>query len=198
VQRNLLHTPPHSKMNDIQTFWQTEEASNPSQLQRYEAKGSPEHIKKFIMLGGGQKMGTTCERFARHRFPSLKKRSKGAGQTGYDHQILVKDKRILVEQKSSGHWCAAGGVDDFKWQHVEKDHPWKMLLLCGIAYTEVLFWAMDRATFTRLIVEGKITNQGNKAGDSSEGMWFSYSAVSAALTPITSDADLQRYAEGLE
>ena len=177
-------------MNDIETFWQTEETANPSQLQRYEAQGAPEHIKKFIMLGGGQKMGTTCERFARHRFPCLKKRSKGAGQTGYDHQILVGEERVLVEQKSSGHW----GLADFKWQHVEKDHPWKMLLLCGIGYTGVQFWGMDRATFTRLIAEGKITNQGNKAGDSSEGMWFSYSAVSAALISISTDAELQAFA----
>ena len=175
----------------LDRFWKSMEGKEkPNQLQRYEAKGSPESIKKFIAIGGGPKMGTTLEQFARFRFPTLQKRSKGKDQTGYDHLIQVGNKTVYVEQKSSGHW----GESDFKWQHVEDKHMWNILLLCGIGYQEVHFWGMNRATFQQLIQDKKITNQGNKAADSSEGMWFNYSDVKEALTRIETEEDLQRFA----
>jgi hypothetical protein len=73
-----------------------------------------------------------------------------------------------------------------------------MLLLCGIDYTEVKFWGMSRPTFNQLVLEEKITNQGNKAGDSSEGMWFSYSDVKDSLVEIHNDEELIQFAESLE
>jgi hypothetical protein len=176
-------------LNDIQLFWQkTALTLKPSQLERYVAAGAPDYIQKFIAMGGGQKMGTTCEKFARHRFSTaLKPRAAGAGQTGYDHRLILPGGRqVLVEQKSSGHW----GESDYKWQHVEPDHKWQLLLLCGIDYTDIYFWAMNRATYNTLRAKGQITNQGNAAGDSSEGTWFSWSVVKDSLVPIRTEADL--------
>ena len=72
-----------------------------------------------------------------------------------------------------------------------------MLLLCGIEYTDVKFWGMNRATFNALIAEKKITNQGNKAEDSSEGMWFWYSDVKTSLVELKTDADLLAFARGI-
>jgi len=175
-------------MGDLEAFWTSIEGTKKAltQLQRYEAAGSPETILRFIRLGGGTAMGPTLEKYARFRFKGLAKRASGAEQTGYDHLFGI----VCVEQKSSGHW----GADDFKWQHVETKHKWKVLLLCGIGYKEVKFWGMDRATYNRLISDGKITNQGNKAGDSSEGNWFFYSDVKDALTPIRTDEELAKFA----
>lgn len=189
-----------SNISVVDNFWESmKKKSKPTQLERYVEKNAPESIQKFIAIGGGAKMGTTLEQFARFRFAkNLKKRGKGKEETGYDHLIEVGEgetkKRIFVEQKSSGHW----GESDFKWQHVEDKHKWSMLLLCGIEYNEVKFWGMDRKTFARLISEKKITNQGNKAGDSSEGMWFNYSAVKDSLVEIDSDAKLLEFASSLE
>lgn len=176
-------------MNPIEEqFWAARAGKEkPTQLQRYEAKGAPAYIKKFIEIGGGPKMGTTLEDFARFRFKLLQKRAKGREETGYDHIIMADSKPVYVEQKSSGHW----GEDDYKWQHVESKHKWRLLLLCGIDYTTIKFWTMDRATFDRLIAEEKITNQGNKAGDSSEGMWFNYSAVKDSLVEIQTEEQLR-------
>jgi hypothetical protein len=177
-------------LHDIQRFWADASLKHiPSQLERYIAAGAPDYIQKFIAMGGGQKMGTTCEKFARFRFPTpLKPRAKGKDQTGYDHRLMLpgRETPILVEQKSSGFW----GDSEFLWQHVEPDHKWQMLLLCGIAYDDIHFWAMSRTTYEALRTAGKITNQGNKAGDSSEGTWFKYSAVKEHLTPIRTEADL--------
>jgi hypothetical protein len=171
-------------------FWKNNNSkSKPSQIERYEAKCSPEYIMKFIRIGGGSKMGVTLEEFARYKFKSLFKRSKGKEETGYDHLININNKNIYVEQKSSGHW----GESDFKWQHVEDKHKWNLLLLCGIGYTNINFWTMDRKVFYKLINDKKITNQGNKMGDSSEGMWFNYSDVKDSLIEIKNDDELLEF-----
>jgi hypothetical protein len=49
-----------------------------------------------------------------------------------------------------------------------------------------------------LISEEKITNQGNKAGDSSEGNWFFYSDVKDQLKPIVTDEDLAVFIAGAQ
>ena len=182
-------------MTKIERFWQTMEKNTGklTQHERYEAHGSPAYIKKFIAMGGGPRMGSTLEQYARFNFPLLRKRNKGKGETGYDQIIpfpanLVRD--IYLEQKSSGHW----GEDDYKWQHVEIKHKWDGLLLVGIDYTDIRIWVMDRATFNRLIAAKKITNQGNKTADSSEGMWFNYSDVKDELKEIKTEADLLQFA----
>jgi hypothetical protein len=179
-------------MTKIERFWQTMEKNTGklTQPERYEAHGSPAYIKKFIAMGGGPRMGSTLEQYARFNFPLLRKRNKGKGETGYDQIIPSPVRDIYVEQKSSGHW----GEDDYKWQHVESKHKWDVLLLCGIDYTDIRFWFMDRATFIRLIAAKKITNQGNKTSDSSEGMWFNYSDVKDELKEIKTEADLLQFA----
>jgi hypothetical protein len=171
----------------IEAFWNSmKDKSKPTQLQRYEAKQSPDCIKKFIAIGGGPKMGTTLEQYARFHFTCLKGRNKGKCETGYDQVLTLDGKDTLIEQKSSGHW----GEDDYKWQHVEEKHKWNMLLLCGIDYTDIKFWAMNRETFAALKQKGKITNQGNKGADSSEGVWFNYSDVKEELVEIRTNKDL--------
>lgn len=169
-------------------FWKNQPKNKPSQLERYKKHGSPDGIIKFIEMGGGSKMGVTLEKFAKSEFSCLQKRNKGRN-TGYDHKIMVGDKEIYVEQKSSGHW----GENDYTWQHVEENHKWNILLLCGIDYHDIHFWVMNRTVFNQLIEEKKITNQGNKTGESSEGMWFSYSNVADSLVPINSNQDLVDY-----
>ena len=184
-----------AELREIDNFWKSISGKkSPTQLQRYEMKNAPEGIKKFIAIGGGPAMGTTLEHYARFRFKNLEKRRKGKEETGYDHRIKLQLKDILVEQKSSGHW----GEDDYKWQHVELKHKWNMLLLCGIDYTTVKFWGMDRKIFSRLISEKKITNQGNKTGESSEGMWFNYSDVKDSLVEIQTEEQLLQFASSLQ
>lgn len=167
----------------IESFWAATNGSDkPTQLQRYIHKGSPECIKRFIAIGGGSKMGTTLEKFARFTFPKLQSRSN----TGHDH-IFAGIKPYKVEQKSSGHW----GEEDYKWQHVEAKHDWDILLLCGIDYHCIKFWIMNRKIFQTMIDEGRITNQGNKNQESSQGVWFNYSDVKDVLVEVRTQEELQ-------
>ena len=183
-------------MRNLKEFWKSIEGlSKCTQFERYEKRNSPEEIKKIIAIGGGPKMGTILEQFARFNFKDLCKRNKGGKtETGYDHLIKIDNSSIFIEQKSSGHW----GEEDYKWQHVEVNHKWHMLLLCGIDYTDIKFWGMTKAMFKKLISEKKITNQGNKAGDSSEGMWFNYSDVKDYLVSIQTDQQLLDFARTLQ
>jgi len=170
-------------------FWKKNDNGKPSQIERYEKHNSPQGILNFIRIGGGPKMGITLEKFAREEFSCLKKRDKGQN-TGYDHKISLETKEIYVEQKSSGHW----GENDYKWQHIEEKHKWHILLLCGIDYSEIKFWVMNRQIFNRLVEEKKITNQGNKTEESSEGKWFNYLDVSTSLIEISTNEELVEYA----
>jgi hypothetical protein len=154
-----------------------------TQLQRYESHHSPQEILNIISVGGGPKMGCYMENFARFNFPCLELRTS----SGHDH--CYQDYKI--EQKSSGHW----GEQDYKWQHVEEKHDWDILLLCGIDYEMIQFWTMSRRIFRFLLSEGKITNQGKKSGESSEGVWFSYSDVKDFLIEVQTDAQLKKAIE---
>lgn len=187
-QSKLIDEIQYSGKSKYDIFWERNSDGKPSQIERYEKHNAPIGIQRFIRIGGGPKMGVTLEKFAREEFPCLQKRDKGKN-TGYDHKISLNNKDIYVEQKSSGHW----GEEDYKWQHVEEKHKWHILLLCGIDYEEIKFWVMNRSTFAQLIEEKKITNQGNNAGESSEGMWFNYSDVADSLIPIYSNEELLEF-----
>jgi len=181
----------HTKTTE-ELFWERQISKvKPNQLDRYISQNSPEQILRFIRLNGGAKMGTTLEDYARYKFSVLEKRDKGKHNTGYDQKVTVPWllTSVYVEQKSSGHWAK----NDFKWQHVEAKHKWDVLLLCGIGYHEVKFWLMSRVTFVQLIAENKITNQGNKEEDSSEGMWFNYSDVQESLVRVNTNEDIIQF-----
>jgi hypothetical protein len=175
----------------LEKFWALEDSIRkiPTTKQRYINNGAPSQIIRLLDLGGGQSLGTTMERFARYNFSSLQKRKKGKTQTGHDHIIKLNDSEILVEQKSSS-LCWGSNGEDLKFQHVEINHKWDILLLCGIYYTEIKFWGMNRKTFNQLVSDGKITNQGCKTGESSEGQWFYYSDVKESVVDINTDEDL--------
>jgi hypothetical protein len=185
-----------NKVSKEELFWNFYSKKNKiSQLQRYENHNSPNYIKKFIELGGGSNMGITLEHFARYSFPSLQKKPNCENNTGYDHIIyknsnFTKEKQeIFVEQKTSGFWKK----DDFRWQHIAPNHKWDILLLCGIGYTKVHFWVMNRETFNQLVNLQNITIQGSKKNNSDQGMWCNYSVIKNYLVEISNDNQLIQY-----
>ena len=141
-------------------------------------------------------MGVMLEQFARHRFSILKKRSFGKGNTGYDHIINIGSKQIFIEQKSSGNW--SNNDLDFKFQHIETKHKWDILLLCGIGYNNISFYGLKRNTFNMLIDMKKITNQGSKNGNSSEGFWFNFKNVKEFVTEIHTTKQLLQFSVSIK
>ena len=167
-----------------------------SQLRRYMRLGAPSEILQLIELGGGQAMGTKCERLLRSEWPSLLKREAGRN-TGYDHrsQCTVTSEWKKLEQKTSGLWS-----DDplsFRWQHIEPEHAWMGLLLVGIAVDCVKVWGMTREGFQACRDAGLATRQGNEEGESYQGYWMQCSAVQAHLTLLADESDLQAFVSAL-
>ena len=75
-------------------------------------------------------------------------------------------------------------------QHIAEKHSWDILLLMGIHYKEIRFYDINKDTFKKLVVEGKITNQGNKNKDSEQGMWCKYSNVKNDVITITTNENI--------
>ena len=162
-----------------------------TQLQRYERLGASKSVLDIVRRGGGPAMGAQCERLFRDEWKSLipreSKKTSGVVTTGYDHRVQTVGWKYL-EQKTSGLW--SDEENDFHWQHIELDHPWHGLLLVGIGLHGMRAWGMTRKDFESCVADGRATNQGNKAKNSSEGIWMTYRNVHACLTPLSNEADL--------
>jgi hypothetical protein len=174
----------------IINFWNSINISKKlTQFERYKSMNSPECILKFISIGGGPGLGTMLENYARYKFDILNKRISGKNNTGYDHIINTTNSVIFVEQKSSSYWSNF----DFKFQHIELKHKWNILLLCSIGYTNIFFYGLKRNTIMFLIKNGKITNQGDKSNNSTEGFWFNYKNVKDYLIELHTSEQLYNF-----
>lgn len=176
-------------MSKLDNFWIEYDKKNKkkeTQLDMYKRNGSNENILRFIKLGGGPSLGSTSEQYAKFVFTDLKERCKG--DTSHDHTIEIDGEIIKVEQKTS----TLNKKGDFMWQHVAEKHSWEILLLMGIHFNEIRFYGMNKTKFKELVIEGKITNQGNKNKDSEQGMWFNFSNVKNDIVEIKNNEDFKK------
>lgn len=174
-------------MDELSKFWQKIDITNKkkeTQLETYVKNGATENILRFIKLGGGPALGSTAEQYSKFKFNKLQDRIKG--DTSHDHTIIINNKVVKIEQKTS----TLNKAGDFMWQHVAEKHPWNILLLMAIDYKEIKFYAINKETFTKLVKDGKITNQGSKNKDSEQGMWFRYSNVKNDIIAIKTNDDI--------
>lgn len=182
----------------LKAFAESRKVTGETQLQRYTRLGASPEVLDIISMGGGPRMGTMCEDTLRRAFPALKpresKKASGTSNTGYDQRIQVADGSWKkLEQKTSGLWSAA--ENDFKWQHIETEHPWHGLLLVGIQLHGLSVWGMNRADFERMVATGKATNQGSSG---TQGYWMTYKNVKEACQPITTEAELLAFAGAID
>lgn len=179
---------------DHSAWWKEYSSGYENTAERYKKKGAPDYIVGICGLGGGKPQGNAMENHARYCFPStLKPRRKGVGQDWHDHTVPTNG--LYAEQKSSTN--RGDNSKKFNWQHIEPSHPWSFLLLTGIDYDAIYYWALSRDAFTALLHNNKITNQGSQNGDSSEGYWMWYEDVKEALTPIKNDSELNDFIQSL-
>lgn len=173
-------------MDELSSFWKIieREQKNETRLEKYIRNGANENILKFVRLNGGPSLGSVAEKYVRFKFHDLKKRLKG--ENGHDH-IFINDKQIIkIEQKTSTLY----DNNDFMWQHIAEKHEWNILLLMGIHYNNVLFFAMNRKIFKKLVKNHKITNQGNKNKNSAQGLWCKYSNIKDFIAVINNTDDI--------
>ena len=172
----------YNQLNDLSDFLKTE-TTKAGQIDRYEnAKANPGIVRIIKMVNG---KGTFMERFARHRFPKLKKRGSGK-DSGHDH--VCEGRKI--EHKTAAAWDKNFKV--YKWQHIEQEHDWEFLLLTAIYPQDIKWYIIDKDSVNDLIKKEVIKLQGKK-GKSKEGYWVCYSDIKEHLTEIKNENDLLKY-----
>ena len=130
-----------------------------SQYDYYLENNASEQILKYVSLQGKTFGEKYMEPLAAEWF-SLDART----DSGHDHNKLNR----RLEQKSARYH--ANG-NDWKWQHIEMNHQWEYLLLCGLDFKEIKFYIGSRTIGDRLIDDKIIEGQG-KRGSPQQGYWF--------------------------
>lgn len=101
--------------------------------------------------------------------------------TSYDRTFVMNSgKDVCIEIKSSRIW-RKGKVQQFKWQHIMKDHEYDMLLLAGLDFNNIRLYAISKKKVMELYDKGVIKKQGRAEG---QGLWFSLSQVKHYITDV--------------
>ena len=138
-----------------------------SQYEYYKLNGSPKDILQYVKLQGKTFGEKYAEGLCQEYFNMDKKTD-----SSHDHIKLNK----TIEQKSARY---GKGGEEWKWQHIEMNHNWDYLLICGLEFNGFRFYIATRKVIEFLIIHGVITGQGkkNKIGVAmpQEGYWFTKS-----------------------
>ena len=142
----------------------------------------------------GSADGTAMEKFLAYVYDCVEKYvPSGADVRVYD---------TLAEVKTTSVWKGGGG----KWQHIEPDHEWEVLLLVRIDFHSIDVYLMCRDDFEEAKDDGMVTEQG-KSGTSYEGWWFSpwdnaldYATLIESFTsdPTKGDGDCEALKSALD
>lgn len=164
-----------------------------TQLQHYVLNNAHPEIIKYVELSGKTFGEKFMEDLTQEWF-KLDKRS----DSSHDHKKCGK----TIEQKSARYH--ANGTD-WKWQHIEMNHQWDILLLCGLDYQMIRYFVATREVVHNLIENGIVTGQGKKENgiaNAQQGYWFSRSDFKRKnkkftdyFTEILSERDLIQFLE---
>ena len=132
------------------------------QLRFYKRYNATENILKLVCLNP-RSFGCLVEKIAIEKFEMTK-----SSHPSFDS---VKNG-TRYEIKTSRYW-AGTKTPTFKWQHIEPDHPWDVLLLIGVDFNDLVYYEMTRDNFNSLL-GNEIKLQG---GGSGQGYWFSLNDI---------------------
>ena len=172
-------------------FWDDKEPSE-SMVARYIRNGAPDWISNFVATGNAN--GTAMEEFLRYLYDCIENYS----ESGSDVRLYD----TLAEVKTTSVWKDGSG----KWQHIEPNHNWSVLLLVRIEYHSIDIYLMCREAFQMALDDGAATDQGKK-GTSFEGYWFSpwdkaleYATLVESITenPDEGDGDCEAMQSALD
>lgn len=146
-----------------------------NQLDYYISKNAAAQILKLVALGnkafGGEAEGIVREVFA------LGPRTSSQNDATYGAR--------KIEIKSARYWCK----DDCKWQHLEPEHDYDLVLFVLVDFQELKVWAINKSLLMGELREKKVVTFQGK-----QGWWTTKSAILPYLTPIHTPADLLPFA----
>jgi hypothetical protein len=90
-----------------------------------------------------------------------------------------------IEIKSARYWA---GEDNCRWQHLEPDHDYDIVLLVLLDFQGFKIWSIKKSLLMGELREKKIvTDQGK------QGFWTTKSSILPYVTPINSISDLDQF-----
>jgi hypothetical protein len=145
------------------------------QLDYYISKGAAPEVLKLVTLGN-KAFGGAIEDIIREFFTLGPRTSSQNDATFGERKIEIKAAR---------YWA---GKDDCKWQHLEPDHDYDLVLLALQDFQGIKLWAINKEKLMGDLREKKIVTFQGK-----QGWWMKKSAIMPYLTEITSLADLEPF-----
>ncbi len=137
-----------------------------SQLSHYEANGASPEILKLVNMES-KAFGSVVEKLLIEVY-ELEKR------VNTQHDARLGDKKIEI--KAARYWA---GKDDCKWQHIEKNHDYELILFALIDFTSIKCWIAKKD-----VIIQHMTPQGL------QGNWADKSTILPHLIEITSKEQL--------
>ena len=147
-----------------------------SQLDYYVSKSSSPETLRLVALDN-KAFGAAIEDIVRECL-SLGPRSSSQNDATFgDHKIEIKAAR---------YWA---GKDNCKWQHLEPDHDYDVVLFVLMDFHELRVWAIKKETLMGELRDRKIVTFQGK-----QGWWTSKKAIMPFLTPIQTLDDMAAFA----
>lgn len=147
-----------------------------SQMDYYISKSSSAEALKLVSLGN-KAFGAAIEDIVRECL-SLGPRSSSQNDATFGER--------KIEIKAARYWA---GKDDCKWQHLEPDHDYDLVLFCLMDFHELRVWAIKKDVLMGDLRERKIVTFQGK-----QGWWTTKKAIMPFLTPIQTVEDMAAFA----
>jgi hypothetical protein len=147
-----------------------------SQLDYYISKNAAAEILKLVALGN-KAFGGAAEDIVREVF------DLGPRTSSQNDATYVARK---IEIKAARYWA---GKDDCKWQHLEPEHDYDLVLFVLVDFQGLNVWAINKS-----LLMGELREKNVVTFQGKQGWWTTKSAILPYLTPILTPADLLPFA----
>jgi hypothetical protein len=146
-----------------------------TQIKYYQRMGACTEVLQLVDLES-KPFGTACENILSETLELGPRTSSQNDGTRGKHRI---------ETKTARYWA---GKDDCRWQHLEPDHDYDVVLFALLDFHSFKVWAISKELLMgELRAKKVVTYQGK------QGWWCNKSALMPYLTSITSIADLDAF-----
>ena len=147
-----------------------------NQLDYYISKSAASEILTLVALGN-KAFGGAAEDIVREVF-ALGPRTSSQNDATYATR--------KIEIKAARYW---DGKDNCRWQHLEPEHDYDLVLFVLVDFQELKVWAINKSLLMGELREKKVVTFQGK-----QGWWTTKSAILPFLTPILTPADLLPFA----
>lgn len=164
------------------TSWSTTKAyramvSKETQRAYYSRMGCSEPVLQLVQLDS-KPFGSEAEKILCEIF-SLGKR------TSTENDATRAGKKIEI--KAARYWA---GKDDCKWQHLEPDHDYDVVLFALLDFHGWKLWGLEKSVLMGPLRETGIVNKQGR-----QGYWATKSALLPHLIPLRSLTELDAFLE---